>query len=816
MLYKVHGKYTKKFKLYENMSLEDFLKANANESKADLDTAELKNYQRYKLDYFISGDIQTAADNKSKIISRDTLAINLNNIAYQFKTIKDLKEKIRNVLGYYDFYVYSTFNDLRFGRRAAIVIPLETSVENAEYYNRTVAFFKKQMVAEKIIAKFDKIGDAFHHPDPLPTKVDDGFLKKHIKGHQLNIETEQFQNQINILAAAGVAPKDALTNGMQVIGADKLSTKDLIRRFAETHADWLYDVQNYISCELALKRAERRSELTHDEALEAVRTLANHNFEWEGNNIKHYEALNVSDMALSKGKGLDYFFTQANLATDSEFDWLSIDERGNGIVDMPRLSQQLIKQYHFQISGAIRPTGAALYLDDVWILQDAKLKMRKLINQKLDAASPVISWSRKLSDEVWARVSQDATSLKATTDFSNNIFDQPSKYAVQFRNGTLYLQDWHFGENKPENHLTSIVPYDFPNKEHYIDPSPVVKWMTKLFNDDHQAALLISAFIGMAFTQAYPYPIWIMLLGNGANGKSTLLNFIRSLFRNSDIAQISLSDLGKQNNQFALSAAYHKHLAISSENSDAYLKASDLIKIMTGNEATARIEFKGQNAFQARLYAGLIAASNDLPSLKDHSQGMLRRLAAIRMDQHFSNDSSFDIHQFDKYIPSYIKLCLRLFYLTMFAPEKERHNYFELSKPMKDAVKAWDAQSDNVRTFYEDYCLFSQDPQHGERVRDLYAIYQKSTLEMGNKPLSRSKFVDNLLRVTHQDQSAYARFRMGGDKPAMRIKHVCFTRETIELLKDNATSNRYDVLRLPDYSRPNCRFLAGEQEPVTQ
>lgn len=811
MIFSITGKYSKRYKS-SSEQLDAYLTAHVNQPIPDISAEDIKQHQRYKLHYFVSGDVDFT-DDQPKITARDTISLNLNNIKKELSDNKALKEELRKFLGYYRFYVFSTFNDQRFGRRAWVIIPLKTPVKDAELYNQAITMLKSFCVGQGIISKVDRIRNAFTQPDPCPMQ------KQNAKPVVINDKTNYFdlnnpdiQRQIHFDAAKSVAPKDAAKVEL-AFSKDNRSAHDVIADFVQSHGEWLYELKNYIACELALKRAENRNEIDHAEALDAVKLLAGANVDWIESNVAHYENLSLPDVTYARGRGMSYFITESNLGTD--LDWVEANDNGRTSIDYAKIAKRLIKQYHFIRSDNLRESKSAIYDDDRWYFLDADQRMQHIINQTLDNAAPLVKWSDRAAKALWNRVRADALAPEANAD----PFDHPSPYLIQFENGTLDLQHQQFSRHRAEDYLAHVVPYDYPSDDDYIEPAKVLDWITYLFDGDKQAMQFFCAFLGMAFTQSYDRQYWITLIGDGSNGKTTLINYIKKLFEPNDVASISLSKLGGKNNRFVLSSLYRRHLAISAENSDAYLHASDAIKTLTGNESTNDIEFKGRTAFSAKLYAGLIAATNDLPTLKDHSDGMQRRLAVIKMSHNFENKSelqyveqNFKMTDLEALIPDFTRYCLQLFYISVLAPAQQRRNYMQRSDRMLETAQQWDEQNDTVRTFFEDFCVMSDNPHHAETVNDLYSIYQQSANASGNGVLSKNRFIADLLRVTKQSDSAYHRFRSVNSGPARRIEHVCFNKETIEMIKDNVTSHDPHAIRLYNYSHTSVRFLAGEAE----
>ena len=117
--------------------------------------------------------------------------------------------------------------------------------------------------------------------------------------------------------------------------------------------------------------------------------------------------------------------------------------------------------------------------------------------------------------------------------------------------------------------------------------------------------------------------LWI---GSGANGKSCLARVVKAL--HSNIAALRLNDL----DGFSLAEAVDASLLYCDELPTFGLHEETLKALITGEPL--RINRKHKSAITACVTARIIAMGNVLPSIKDNSDGVWRRIEVVPFDQH--------------------------------------------------------------------------------------------------------------------------------------------------------------------------------------
>lgn len=815
MLYVQTGHYAKQMNKTGIKNFGQFLKENAIEALPEFSGKQDASYfHHYKVNNFFAGELKNGQRNIENIVSRDTLAINLNYLNSKYSNIDEAFQALSTTWPFL-FYLYPTFSNGRKGLRLMAVVPLKSAIKSEQLYIQATKYLRKIALRNRVITRLgSKIDNIWNKPDSLPVHAgcqNNSNPKQIVWKHQgkytqkLDVTSSAFQKQIGLELATDITAEDALTQAL--FDRDKQDPIEVIKAFVTDHTDWLADYLNWLAATMAIKRAENRGEIDHQTAIQAMQILAGTNPDWQQSNVDFYEDLDFENTSYSNGPGMNFFLTKIERP---DLDWLIVPDKGEPSVDAAKLGQELIHRYHYLRSQKLHAASSAIYINEQWQLIDADHIMQGLITDALQSAAPILPWKSRNFNEVWTFVK----SYNNKQSLNGDPFETTkNQYLVQFKNGTLNLRTMTLREHRASDYLLRTVPFDYPENS-YKTPQTTLNWITALFDGDKIAMQHFCAFIGMAFTQAYDKQEFIMLAGAGNNGKSTLINYVRTFFTSDDVTETSLADLSDSRNRFVTSQLYLRHLAITNESGNAFVKNSDIVKKVTGGDAT-HMEFKGRTPFSTVSYANLIGASNDLPTMADRTEGLKRRMIVIQMTQNFGSKRVRDEFK-HKYPASVItaetadmiRYCLTCFYKSVLAPEQDRYDYFIKSDKMQANTDKWAEQGDNVRDFFKECCVFTDDEHIGERKLDLYKLYRWYVRDDGSYMLSRDRFTKEICRVAKISTKNVIRFRMHGEA-LVRIRHICFNEYALNTIYDD-TASTHPSINLNGYNRRGDYQFAGE------
>lgn len=210
---------------------------------------------------------------------------------------------------------------------------------------------------------------------------------------------------------------------------------------------------------------------------------------------------------------------------------------------------------------------------------------------------------------------------------------------VCVENGMLNLRTLELREHDREYLSTFMlhVTYD-PNSEKRCDLFLESMGMTV---QTQGPMMQLQEFAGYCLTPSTAFEKCLLLLGPGADGKSTFLKILRELVGAENTAAVSFPDL---EDQFQRSSLYGKLLNISTEVGAKAIESQYFKAITSGDPLNA--SFKHKNSFEFCPTCKLAFAANRLPRVLDNSDGYFRRLLPVQFKRQFIDD--YDPELFEK------------------------------------------------------------------------------------------------------------------------------------------------------------------------
>lgn len=146
--------------------------------------------------------------------------------------------------------------------------------------------------------------------------------------------------------------------------------------------------------------------------------------------------------------------------------------------------------------------------------------------------------------------------------------------------------------------------------------------------------------LGNCLLPNYNYESFLVLFGEGSNGKSTWYNIVRHFLGKQDnVTSMTLQTLAE--NRFASSNLLGKMANIGEDLPETKIGDLGPIKDLTGGGAVS-VEPKGTQRFEMENRAKLMFAANRPPVLGEHSKAVKRRLLPVRLPYEFVSDPDPD------------------------------------------------------------------------------------------------------------------------------------------------------------------------------
>lgn len=355
--------------------------------------------------------------------------------------------------------------------------------------------------------------------------------------------------------------------------------------------------------------------------------------------------------------------------------------------------------------------------------------------------SPVMSMKGepmplRLNNTKIKNVTERARTERADPDFFRDVTG-----AVAFKNGMAAIRDGQvvLEPPSPDHRVKHVLDLEYTERE----PTHFFDFLGSCFegaDDAPQRAIYLSEFVGACLAGvATRFEVATILLGGGANGKSTFLNHaVRPIFPKSAITAVSPQDMGREYNRASLVTSA---VNIVSEMPDGEILGAEVVKAIISGEAVQARQIR-EAPFDLHCRAGHIFAANDLPSLRDFSAGFKRRWRIITFPNSF--DVGSEKRRID--LPDLLRSErseIASWYIRCAAKAIERGEYTAVTSSDTEVFR-WVNEADSVAVWIESRCQRSAVLTSSGK---LYGDYRNWVGTVGMKPVTIQKWGRRLTRL---------------------------------------------------------------------
>lgn len=216
------------------------------------------------------------------------------------------------------------------------------------------------------------------------------------------------------------------------------------------------------------------------------------------------------------------------------------------------------------------------------------------------------------------------------------LFDKAIVGKLNCSNGVLDILTGTLLPHAPTIGFKYVLPFAYTEdavSEMFLD------WLAEVTLD--RTELMDSLLDVMAYClwPSFDDHMFSFFVGEGANGKSTLLNILREILGSNNVSAISIQQLSK--NRF-FPALLEGKLANLSEESSGMEMDSDQLNVIKNLSAGGEIqaERKGKDGFLFRNKAKLIFSANRVPRFMEQGDAIRRRLVVIPFEHTIKNPDS--------------------------------------------------------------------------------------------------------------------------------------------------------------------------------
>lgn len=204
-----------------------------------------------------------------------------------------------------------------------------------------------------------------------------------------------------------------------------------------------------------------------------------------------------------------------------------------------------------------------------------------------------------------------------------------SKY-IALKSQLLDVETFDLLPFSPELITFSTLPFDASELTLPKSDSLWFKFLDEIvvkedLTPDKELQKTIQEMFGYALLPSSKAEKTFFLVGEGANGKSVLLNVLRNVVGEHNCASKSIESL--TTDRFATSGLVGKTLNICSEEESDYIKSDKFKAIVSGEPID--IERKFGEATTGRFSVKFVFATNEMPTFSGFNYGLLRRMVII-------------------------------------------------------------------------------------------------------------------------------------------------------------------------------------------
>ncbi|MBR1604350.1 MAG: toprim domain-containing protein [Synergistaceae bacterium] len=346
-----------------------------------------------------------------------------------------------------------------------------------------------------------------------------------------------------------------------------------------------------------------------------------------------------------------------------------------------------------------------------------------------------------------------------------------------FRNGILELETGNFREHSEADMSSIQVEYD------YDEAAKCPKWLKfigEVMNNRIASIMLIQEMMGYILYNDCMLQRCFFMIGDGANGKSVLLNLIRAVFSEPNVSNVEMSSLIDQFQRINLANSL---VNISTETASSVKGAESLFKqIVAGDEITGCYKNKDYVKFKPRCV--MISACNEYIKAKDDTAGFLRRICFIDFPCKFEGAKA------DRQLEKKLKTELPGIFNWAYEGYKrlKQQGRFTETPEQVDMLDDFRKSINPLAAFIEEELAGQEDSLTRKQLYNKYVEWAK---EAGHEALSRTNFIRKFKMTIKQVMPHVTEKKIHGER-YFNFPHKFLTAQDFENLDDEEADKAAD------------------------
>lgn len=275
--------------------------------------------------------------------------------------------------------------------------------------------------------------------------------------------------------------------------------------------------------------------------------------------------------------------------------------------------------------------------------------------QKVDDKKQIARYISRFASQCWFTKNKQTQRVRLTSGRVNDIIQQlsfldgvylrPSQAAPYSLDGSVDPQNIIACQNCLVDRITrktypisdkfytfNYLPYD------YDADAISEKWghfLVDVTDGDPELMRLLQTWCGYLLMPTTKYQKFLLCVGEGANGKFVFFDTVAAAVGKDNVSNVPLEAFS---DPYKVFATYGKVVNMSNESTQTLEAAAEsIIKEFVGGDKMLW-EQKYRDAFSAYPTAKLMFATNILPTIRDPSDGIWRRMLYVPFDVQFPED----------------------------------------------------------------------------------------------------------------------------------------------------------------------------------
>jgi len=380
------------------------------------------------------------------------------------------------------------------------------------------------------------------------------------------------------------------------------------------------------------------------------------------------------------------------------------------------IAEELCETYHFETLDKLiyRYNNNGLYVPDgeAFIEREAQ----KLLggNALTHTINEVVNWIKR---ETYTKVSQ--------FDHHPDILNCLS--------GLLDVRTLELYDHTPGYPSLIQIPVFYDPS---FDAPGISRFLTEILKPEDINTIL--ELFGYCLLRELPHQKAFLLVGEGANGKSTLIELLRAFLGKSNCSSVSLQEL--EEDKFKKAELFAKLANLSSDIPSKGLYHIGTFKMLTGGDKITA-EKKFGHPFQFTNFAKLVFSANRPPKIfNEDTRALWRRFIIIDFPNTFSDDMA------DKHLLAKLTTGDELSGLLNLALKALQRLWskdgFSYNKTVEDIAERYTMLSDPILSFVNEQCELDGDATIDKQI--LYESFAQYCQDRQIPAISKESFGRNL------------------------------------------------------------------------